>query len=73
MRMPLLDVSAGRVNMSPARPSTARKSSHGKEFNDANDVEVDFGSGVFTSTPFTPGPVGKIDIDNFYDDTTADE
>jgi hypothetical protein len=69
----LLDVSTGRGNMSPIRPSTARKGSIGKEFDEVDDVEVEFGSQLFASTPFTPGPVAKTDDDHFYDDTTADE
>jgi hypothetical protein len=70
-RIPLLDVSTSRGNISPMRPSTAR-GSHKKAFDEAN-VEVEFGSGIFTSTPFTPGPIAATNDDDVYDDTTADE
>lgn len=73
IRMPLLDISTGRGNTYPLRPATERKASHGKLVFDEANVEVEFGSQIFTSTPFTPGPVAKTKDDRFYDDTTADE
>jgi hypothetical protein len=72
MKMPLLDISIGRGNMSLVRPSTTRKGSHGKGFDEEN-VEVEFGSEILTNTPFTLGPIATKDDDHFYDDTIADE
>lgn len=72
-RMPLLDVSAGRGNVYPPRPATEGKASSGKLAFDEENVDVEFGSQIFTSTPFTPGPVAKTNDGQFYDDTTVDE
>ncbi|KAE9990054.1 hypothetical protein EG327_001906 [Venturia inaequalis] len=73
IRMPLLDVSTGRGNAYPPRPASEKKASHGKQVFDEANVEVEFGSQIFTSTPFTPGPIAKRKEDYFYDDTTVDE
>lgn len=73
IRMPFLDVSTGRGNTYPLGPATGSKASHRKQVFDEANVEVEFGSQIFTSTPFTPGPNAKTKNDHFYDDTTADE
>ncbi|TID17144.1 hypothetical protein E2P81_ATG09698 [Venturia nashicola] len=73
IRIPLLDVSTGRGNAYPPRPATEREAYDGKNVFDEANVEVEFGSQLFTSTPFTPGPVGKTKDDHFFEDTTADE
>jgi hypothetical protein len=72
IRMPLLDVSTGRGNMSPVRPCTAGRDSYEKGFDEEN-VDVEFGSGIFTSTPLTPGLIATTNDDGLYDDTTVDE
>jgi hypothetical protein len=80
-RLPLLDVSTGRANISPVRPVMSRKSGNEKKNHENDDVrdleevvDLEFGSEVmFTSTPFTPKPAEPKAENGFYDDTTVDE
>ena len=81
-RLPLLDVSAGRANVSPCKSRLLSKGDYEKHGNwesnvagpleDAEDLE--FGSDImFTSTPFTPKPMKAMEEPSIYGDTTVDE
>jgi hypothetical protein len=78
-RLPLRDVSSGRANLSPIRPTHLGKDSPIKQDDwERNRVEdevgLEFGSDVlFTSTPFTPMAPAMADEVDGYNDTTLDE
>ncbi|QDS68346.1 hypothetical protein FKW77_010712 [Venturia effusa] len=73
-RAPFLDISTGRGNSYPRRPATSeKKAKQGKMVFDEENLEVEFGSLLFESTPFTPGPGARVRDDDFFGDTTVDE
>jgi hypothetical protein len=81
-RLPLRDVSAGRVNVSPVKLSQLSKGEfqqlverkHGKGNNNDEVDDMEFGSEiVLTSTPYTPKSTKPMGNEDDHGDTTVDE